>query len=477
MINKKCQVFTPKDYVSKLLNYAGYKKNIYGKKILENSCGNGNILAEVVRRYIKDCNRKSLSTKEIKEGLENDIIGYEIDPERYKDCIVRLNKIINYNGIDNVNWKIYNRDFLLGDQDEKYDFVVGNPPYITYRDLNVIERKKIREQFESCQNGQFDYCYAFIEKSYKNLKQDGILSYLIPSGIFKAVFAKRLRDILINDVDKIYDYSNVKAFDKACVRSAIVIIKKNSGKSRINYCSVSDNKSNSSFSINKKELNDKWIFTQNSSKGKYRFGDYFRVSHAVATLYNNAYLLASGKCVLSGDLIEYNGYYIDRLMVKEAASPKTMKNKKSEMIIFPYKVCGSTVHRFSDQEFEDVYKNTSNYLRHFRNNLDKRASEKSTQWYEYGRSQALSTILNDKIMLSTIVSGKVETYRLKKECIPYSGMYIIEKTPNGRFKLEDAEKILSSADFFQYTREIGTHINGDSFRITSKDISNYMFSE
>jgi hypothetical protein len=56
-MNKKCQVFTPQDYVKKLLDSVDYTHDLYGKKIIENSCGDGNILAEVVQRYIEDCKR------------------------------------------------------------------------------------------------------------------------------------------------------------------------------------------------------------------------------------------------------------------------------------------------------------------------------------------------------------------------------------------------------------------------------------
>lgn len=42
-MNKKCQVFTPADYVEELLDSVGYTENLYGKRILENSCGDGNI--------------------------------------------------------------------------------------------------------------------------------------------------------------------------------------------------------------------------------------------------------------------------------------------------------------------------------------------------------------------------------------------------------------------------------------------------
>ena len=53
-INTKCQVFTPKEHVQKMLDFVGYTNNIFGKKVAENSCGDGNILCEIVSRYIID---------------------------------------------------------------------------------------------------------------------------------------------------------------------------------------------------------------------------------------------------------------------------------------------------------------------------------------------------------------------------------------------------------------------------------------
>ena len=50
-----CQVFTPNENVKELLDWCDYKNDLYGKKIIENSCGDGSILKEVVKRYIENC--------------------------------------------------------------------------------------------------------------------------------------------------------------------------------------------------------------------------------------------------------------------------------------------------------------------------------------------------------------------------------------------------------------------------------------
>lgn len=38
---EKCQIFTPDDIVKSMLDHLGYSDHLYGKTILESSCGNG----------------------------------------------------------------------------------------------------------------------------------------------------------------------------------------------------------------------------------------------------------------------------------------------------------------------------------------------------------------------------------------------------------------------------------------------------
>ena len=48
-------------------------------------------------------------------------------------------------------------------------------------------------------------------------------------------------------------------------------------------------------------------------------------------------------------------------------------------------------------------------------------------------------------------------------------------TDNDEMNLQRAREILESDEFYQYVQNIGIHINGNSVRITSKDIENYRF--
>lgn len=177
-MNKKCQVFTPENYVRELLDSVGYTHNLYGKKILENSCGDGNILVAVVQRYIDDCKENGLSRTRIKNGLAKDIYGIEIDEEQYKKCIDNLDEVLKRNDIDKVDWKVINADYLKWNTTIKFQYIVGNPPYITYSELKEEEQLFVKSNFSTCVKGKFDYCYAFIEKGINSLADNGKMSYL-----------------------------------------------------------------------------------------------------------------------------------------------------------------------------------------------------------------------------------------------------------------------------------------------------------
>lgn len=476
-----CQVFTPEKNIKELLDWCEYKENLYGKKILENSCGDGHILTEVVRRYIEDSIKHKCSIREIRKGLLNDIHGIEFDANQRRKCIKNLEKITEEYNIKDFDWSlsIKRKDTLRSIEEEKFDFVVGNPPYIKYRSLVEEDRNYVRERFETCKNGKFDYCYAFIEASLISLKENGVMAYLIPSSIFKNVFANDLREYIKPHLLKIYDYTTTKLFDEnsnaeareRMTSSAIMVLKKNSNKKYIEYIDVTNDKR---IKIKKTELQHKWIFKNGSiiAGKKKRFGDYFNAANTIATLYNKAYVIDKYK-EYKNFVVTADGYHIEKDIIKDTVSPKTFNRVLKEKIIFPYTYNeNNELIRFEEGIFEEKYKGACEYLKKNIEALDKRCSDKNAKWFEYGRSQALKNSNQEKILLSTVITNEVKTRILKADNIPYSGIYI---TQLGNKSLEDAEKILHSRDFFEYIKEKGINASGKSLRITAKDINEYIF--
>ncbi|MBB6019524.1 putative RNA methylase [Paenibacillus sp. JGP012] len=472
-MNKRCQVFTPSVYVEKLLDTIEYfGENILKKTILENSCGDGNILAGVVKRYIEAALHQNYSLNEITLDLEKYITGFEIDPQVLDVCLNNLNSITAKYGIEKVNWNIHNIDYLKASM-EKFDYIVGNPPYIMYQRLEEDERAYLKQNFTSCNKGKFDYCYAFIEKSIHSLSLNGKMSYIIPNSIFKNVYAKELRNIMLSSLEVIYDYKESTVFDNVLTSPAIIFINKNQKSPALNYFDID----NQIFKvIDKSSLGDKWLFNSNESIEnkirQHKFGDFFKVSNSVATLLNSAFVINQDDILTQGkNYIELDGYIIEKGILRPAASSRGYALNREEYIIFPYSYSNEgKLIRYDEEEFSYKYPGAYAYLLKNEKKLKERKIDKSAKWYEYGRSQALAYLNQDKLIMSSVITNKIKAYRANKDTIPYSGFYITSISNKSLF---EAEEILRSEDFYSYIFLRGINANGKSFRISVHDILNY----
>lgn len=467
---KKYQVFTPRDIAETMLDMAGYKDGLFGKKILENSFGTGKILCAILDRYIKDLLANGLSVDKIAIAIERDIRGFEIDSNLYQKAIDNLNKVLYKYKIPKINWSnLYNTNVLFNKINEKFDFIIGNPPYMSYKDISVKEREKIKKKYQSCKLGKFDYCYAFIELSINHLNETGKLIQLIPNNIYKNVYGKNLRELLKPKISSIWDYKGESIFKGATTSSSIFLFDRSNCHDEIYYYSKLRNGDiENQFTIKREQLGEKWIFndeylTSEKKSCKLIFGDLYRVSSAVATLCNSAFLLRE-------DEIDE----VDKALVMKAASPKGMKNRREEYIIFPYYYENGKLCRISEEEFCDKYYKTKCHLIKFKDRLSKRKKDKNASWFEYGRSQALNRLHEEKILISSIITNKVETYKLSEYVVPYAGFFITQKRKD--INLDKAQEILQSHKFYSYVQNIGVRVSGKSLRITSRDIENYDIS-
>lgn len=462
------QISTPAEYVSKLLDAAGYKTMLYGKRILENSCGDGSVLCEIVERYIKDAISNCYSNNEIVLGLEKDIVAYEIDLEKVSDCKKRLNDICRRYKINGIRWSIYTKDYLKEDAG-LFDYIVGNPPYITYHDMTIEQRRWLNLQFKSCKCGRFDYYYAFIEKSLKSLNNTGVLAYLVPFSILRNRFAENIRNQLLPILTDIFDYSGISVFKDVISSSAIIVCDKAVSDNVVRYHRALEK---SESVVEKKNLKEKWFFTK-SNDGNKRFGDYYDVRNSIATLCNKAFLLSQ---YTEDDQYIYLGKKkIEKDITQKAVSAKSERNVHNNgLIIFPYKIIDGNLCRFdSEKEFKKTYPFAYKYLLGFKEELLKRTANEGVRWFEYGRTQALNHILGKKIIMSMVITRKVNLYECGSMDIPYAGYFI--KPKNEGHSLEEAKSILESDAFLNYIRNHGTPTTADSYRLSVKEILNYIY--
>lgn len=469
--SKNCQVPTPDKYVKEMLDYIGYTDNLFGKKVLENSCGEGNILVQIVSRYIFDAKTQGILKEEIVTGLEQDIVAYEVDQGKIDICIERLNKILESENIPEVKWNIKMQDFLKS-KEQDVEFIIGNPPYITYHDLLQEERDFIKEKYSVCRHGRVDYCYAFIEASINSLAQTGKMVYLIPFSIFRNKFAGELRVFLKSYVTKIYDYREIKVFPGITCSTALIVCEKQPHTNEVQYKDEIQNREIFFSRVNLDATGKKWIFQMNTFGSK-RFGDYFEIHNGVATLHNEAFLF----CVTEKDSQYYyvHNEPIERSITLPAVSTKSSKKSTEEYrIIFPYKQEGKKISHFSAEEMQNLYPNAWKYLLQFEGKLKERKADKNAKWYEYGRTQALESIWKEKIILPMVITKATQVFIAENNAIPYAG-YFITVNENADVKLTDAVRMLQSEEFYQYAKDVGTPTSISTYRISVHDICEFKF--
>ena len=459
----KCQKFTPDQLVQTMLDLAGYSTQLMGKTVLENSFGTGNILKAIVTRYIESALKQGIGKDAISRGLSEDVYGVELDNELFTRCIGELNAIVKEYELPVVNWKLYNDNALTKTFGIRFDYIIGNPPYISYRELDHETRKVLKSAFESCKKGQFDYCYAFIELGIGLLTAQGKMVQLVPNNIYKNVFAQELRSILSDHLTHVYDYPNQKLFDKTLTSISIFLYDKEASCERVFYKNATKNTEKT---FDRKSLTGKWIFENYSpsTEKAIRFGDRFHASIAIATLCNKAFLV---------DQDEISEERIEQGAIRKAVSPKTLRYKINKYILFPYKYDNDTILRYPPEEYACLFPNATAHLKRFTEDLEARDSDQNAAWFEYGRSQALTHLNKEKLLISTIITKKVEVYKVDTETIPYSGIFITAQ--NNEYTIDDAMVILKSKAFLDYVQRIGISISGQSLRITCKDVNNFMF--
>ncbi len=462
---KDCQIFTPVETVNYMLDLLNYSDGVYGKTTIDNSCGIGNFLVEVVRRFVSDAIKQNITKRKIKSALEKCIFGCDIDRDCVELCIKNLNAVALDLGFKNIKWNITLCDGLYYDNSSKFDFVVGNPPYISYLDLDDETRLNTKKHFSTCAIGKFDYSYAFIEKGLQLLNQNGRMTMITPTNMFKTVFADNLREHIKPHLTHIIDCSSKRIFDKVMTNPAITVYEKGCQSNILIYKELSDTGILLERTIPKNTLVNKWNFTNYNSSGKSRFGDLFKASNCIATLANNIFIHSEDE---NGKL----DIDIEPEALRIAKSPKSEQFGRSQKIIFPYYYENGMLKSYSEKEINRKFPKLMAFLHSKKTELESRDSDKSSKWYEYGRSQALRHINQSKLLMSTIITKTVRVYTLDSDTVPYSGIYII---PKSKVSLDEARLILQTERFYNYLLTKGVKVSGDSIRISSKDVEDYMY--
>lgn len=445
------QVYTPRFVVEKILSDIGFDKpDILGKTILDPSCGDGRFLTVVAEKIIKLSPKKNL-----KENLEK-IYGWDIDTKAVEFCIENLNNLIDSEGIE-INWNISVCNSLKKITDFetlKFDFIIGNPPYIRIQHLEETERKFIQTFYNFCKSGSTDTYIAFYELCNFLLNANGVCALITPNTFLYSETAKYMRAYFASkqSILKITNYGDIQLFNNATTYSAITIFDKNCRDEFI-YEQAQTAKDFLSRAVKFSEIQKEktWKLTvkeedklQNSN-GLVKLKNICRIHVGITTLCDKAYIFRikeienESNFVIAETKLRGN-IKIEKSILKPIVKASKLKNSLEEIkeyILFPYKKISGKHQIIKENELKDAFPLAYGYLLSIKDELDKRDNGKPNQvaWYAFGRSQGLDTSFGKKILFSPMNNKPNFILFEKEDCTFYSG-YCIKYEGNYDFLLK-----------------------------------------
>ncbi len=208
--NRYGQYFTPKVVADFMVDLADiHDVNL---KILEPSCGEG-VFLEVLQN----------------RGYNN-LTAYEID-----ENLAAKFPFVRY------------ESFISANINEKFDLIIGNPPYIRWKNLEEELKRELLENpiWNKYFNSLCDYLYIFILKSIDLLNENGQLIFICPEYWMNTTHSASLRNYMLQEgyFKEIYHFNETPIFEKATVSTVVFRFVKGTNKSeRIKVVKYHDSK-------------------------------------------------------------------------------------------------------------------------------------------------------------------------------------------------------------------------------------------
>ena len=484
------QVYTPPWIVNEILDSVGYCGDaVLNRYIFEPASGDGAFLLEIVSRYIDACQNKGFPSNDIIKQLEKYIYAVEIDEEAHHQSITQLNQLVlaRLQIEANLQWKVYNQDTVVFFKNHIgfFDFVVGNPPYIRIHNLSQQAREVLKREFLFT-TGTIDIYVSFFELGLRVLRPNGILGYITPNSYLHNTSYRSFREYLKNQklLKTLVDFKANKIFKGFSTYTAITVLQSNMHGS-FEYKEFVDNAVVTVNQIALDALNARdWSFA-NESDSQFlnnltidkqgRIKDFFDVQYGFATLRDKIFI---AQATPNGDnLILFNGVLVERDLFKPIVKGSRYKGETNhnEFVLFPYIYDGHRYRVIDEGVLQKNYPRTYAYLLSYKTELVKRDIDRGAQWYEFGRSQGVQSMHQEKIVLSTLVNGQINFYKLPKDVMVYSGLFIVKNKLDADWEL--IEQTLQSEEFYRYVRLTGKDFSGGYKSLTSKTIKEFQITQ
>lgn len=481
------QVFTPEHTVELMLDLAGYlesDKDLLQQKVLEPSSGEGVFLQGIVKRVLSHAQKHGISEDMVLAYLDNNVYAVELDTELYQKSIKSLNSLLEENGYSPLSWgNIHNDNALTVSLPSDFDLVVGNPPYVRVHNMDESTRKLVKTF--SFAGGSTDLYIAFMEKGLSILSKKGKMVFITPNSFMKNTSQGKLRKHLVSQgrIDTLINYRSSKVFDNADTYAAISVLTNKSDRETFSYKTWDGDKEYTA-ELSYADLvpqDREWNFGHDgknfeAQKSKTRsIADMATVGYGIATLRDKLYIDLKVEEQENG-LTLFHGQEIESDVLLPIVKISTYKGEKDIQgrIIFPYKIVEGKTRVLPEEVFSSSYPRAYAYLQSHRESLDKRSMDANATWYQFGRSQGLAHVEQEKMILPPVIrAGQVPAvYDVPAHTLVYSGFYL---TPKEGYTAQDVKDALQSEGIADYLKSSGQDMSGGYISYKAKTIRDFRF--
>lgn len=381
------------------------------ESIADISCGCGAFLLGILRYYKNNYNSSISSI--LKNNLYGaDILQYNIQRAKVLICLFGL---INNEVIKSEDINIICGDSLELNWQNKFDCIVGNPPYVKFQDLEDKTRANLLKNWATTSFGTFNLYFAFFEVGYNLLTDKGRLGYITPNNYFTSLAGESLRQYFHKHrcIYKIIDFSSTKVFNVQTY-TAITFLNKSHNKS-IAYSRIKEGISPSVFL--KKPTTSSNLY-ENLSPKKWRLlcgNEQYNIKQieTIGDSIGNLFNICVGIATLKDDIYTFfptheDGHYyyfqkndknwkVEKELTRRTVKISDLKSQTdlayyNRFFIFPYKNIQGKMVAIPELTMKENYPECFAYFTSVKSTLAKRGKGKQifSPFYSYGRTQGLN---------------------------------------------------------------------------------------
>lgn len=454
------RIYTPDYLVKTILDFGGYHSApILQKHVIDNSCGDGAFLTEIVQRYCTAFTQHCNNIDALREALETYIHGIEIDHEEWAKCIANIDLIANHYGIAKVAWDIHCDDTLQVDRyDHKMDYVFGNPPYVRVHHLE--ESYTAVKNYHFAATGMTDLFIVFFEIGFQMLSPQGMMCLITPNSWLTSKAGTGLRHYILHhkNLTGLIDLEHFQPF-QATTYTMIARFETANRHEQIDYYRF-DNQTLQPYQRESIALNEMTIasaFYPLPAKQLQTFREIRNGNSAKLVVVKNGFATLADKIFIC-DFTFQQG----TIDILKASTGKWTK------CIFPYHADGSPMSLDDLRAMPDIYTYLEAHKKHLTAGRD---VEQTDAWYLFGRTQALKDVAKKKYAINTVIKD-IQSIRLEEVAAGkgiYSGLYLLTD-----IAFETLQEIILNDSFIAYIKMLKKYKSGGYYTFSSNDLELYL---